>query len=54
MDARGFDSGIPRTHARGSLLRVRDGAFVAVTAAVCAAAITLSVLAGTWHPAFAG
>ena len=54
MDARGFDSGIPRTHARGSLLRVRDGAFVAVTAAVCAAAITLSVLAGAWQPAFAG
>jgi energy-coupling factor transport system permease protein len=54
MDARGFDSGIPRTHARGSRLRVRDGAFVAVTAAVCAAAVTLSVLAGAWHPAFAG
>jgi energy-coupling factor transport system permease protein len=54
MDARGFDSGIPRTNARGSRLHVRDAVFVVATAAVCAVAVTLSVLAGTWHPAFAG
>ena len=28
MDARGFDSGVPRTNARGSVLRRRDAAFV--------------------------
>src|SRR5215210_2574967 len=38
MDARGFDSGIPRTNARGSRLHPRDAAFVLGTAAVCAAA----------------
>jgi energy-coupling factor transport system permease protein len=54
MDARGFDSGIPRTNARGSRLHVRDAVFVAATTAVCTVAVTLSVLAGTWHPAFAG
>jgi energy-coupling factor transport system permease protein len=54
MDARGFDSGVPRTNARGSRLRRRDAVFVAVTVAVCAAAVTVSVMAGTWHPAFAG
>jgi energy-coupling factor transport system permease protein len=54
MDARGFDSGIPRTNARGSRLHLRDGAFLAATAAVCAVAVTVSVQVGTWHPAFAG
>jgi energy-coupling factor transport system permease protein len=54
MDARGFDSGIPRTNARGSHLRRRDGAFVAGTVAVCAAAVALSVLTGAWDPVFVG
>jgi energy-coupling factor transport system permease protein len=54
MDARGFDSGIVRTNARGSVLRRRDAAFVAATAGVCAAAITLSVGLGAWDPALLG
>jgi energy-coupling factor transport system permease protein len=54
MDARGFDSGIPRTNARGSSLHARDAAFVAGSAVVCAAAVTLSVLTGAWSPIFVG
>jgi energy-coupling factor transport system permease protein len=54
MDARGFDSGIPRTNARGSVLHGRDAVFVLGTAVVCAAAVTLSVLVGTWDPIFVG
>jgi energy-coupling factor transport system permease protein len=54
MDARGFDSGIPRTNARGSQLHRRDAAFVVGTVAVCAAAVTLSVLVGAWDPVFVG
>ncbi len=54
MDARGFDSGVPRTNARGSTLHGRDAAFVLGTAAVCATALTLSVLAGVFTPVFAG
>jgi energy-coupling factor transport system permease protein len=54
MDARGFDSGIPRSNARGSRLHARDAWFVAGTGVVCAAAVTLSVLAGTWAPVFVG
>jgi energy-coupling factor transport system permease protein len=54
MDARGFDSGIPRTNARGSQLHPRDALFVAGTVVVCAVAVTLSVLAGAWDPVFVG
>jgi energy-coupling factor transport system permease protein len=54
MDARGFDSGIPRTNARGSELHPRDGLFVAGTVVVCTATVTLSVLAGAWDPVFIG
>jgi energy-coupling factor transport system permease protein len=54
MDARGFDSGIPRSNARGSRLHPRDAGFVAGTVAVCALAVALSVLAGTWDPVFVG
>jgi energy-coupling factor transport system permease protein len=54
MDARGFDSGIARTNARGSTLHRRDAAFVAGTALVCALAVTLSVLTGAWDPVFVG
>jgi energy-coupling factor transport system permease protein len=54
MDARGFDSGIPRTNARGSTLHPRDTWFVAGTTAVCAVAVTLSVLTGSWDPVFVG
>ena len=54
MDARGFDSGIPRTNARGSTLRRRDAAFVLGAVVVCAGAVALSVLAGAWDPVFVG
>jgi energy-coupling factor transport system permease protein len=54
MDARGFDSGIARTNARGSALHARDAVFVVGTALVCAAGITLSVVLGTWDPIFVG
>lgn len=54
MDARGFDSGVPRSNARGSQLHRRDGLFVAATIAGCALAVTVSLAAGTWHPLFAG
>ena len=54
MDARGFDSGIPRTNARGSRLHPRDAAFVVGTVVVCAAAVALSVLTGAWDPVFVG
>jgi energy-coupling factor transport system permease protein len=54
MDARGFDSGVPRSNARGSELHVRDAVFGAGTVAVCAVAVALSVLAGTWDPVFVG
>ena len=54
MDARGFDSGVRRSNARGSRLHPRDAAFVVGTVAVCAVAVTLSVLAGAWDPVFVG
>jgi energy-coupling factor transport system permease protein len=54
MDARGFDSGVPRTNARGSRLHRRDAFFVAGTVAVCAAAVALSIGTGGWNPVFVG
>jgi energy-coupling factor transport system permease protein len=54
MDARGFDSGIPRTNARGSRLHLRDALFLAGTVLVCAVAVTSSVLTGAWSPIFVG
>ncbi|SFF03568.1 energy-coupling factor transporter transmembrane component T family protein [Blastococcus tunisiensis] len=54
MDARGFDSGVPRTNARGSRLHRRDAAFVAGAVVVCGVAVTLSVLTGAWSPIFVG
>jgi energy-coupling factor transport system permease protein len=54
MDARGFDSGIPRTNARGSQLHRRDTAFVVGTVLVCAVAVTASILTGSWDPVFVG
>jgi energy-coupling factor transport system permease protein len=54
MDARGFDSEVARSNARGSQLHRRDALFVAATVAVCAAATAVSLAAGTWHPIFAG
>lgn len=54
MDARGFDSGVPRSNARGSTLHRRDAWFVAAAVAVCALAVTLSVQTGHWSPVFVG
>ncbi|WP_198598155.1 energy-coupling factor transporter transmembrane component T family protein [Blastococcus atacamensis] len=54
MDARGFDSGIARSNARGSTLHRRDLWFVAGTVVVCAAAVALSVGTGSWSPVFVG
>lgn len=54
MDARGFDSGIPRTNARGSRLHARDAVFVAGAVAVCTVAVALSVVTGSWAPIFVG
>ena len=54
MDARGFDSGIPRTNARGSELRPRDAVFVAGSIVVCAGAVVLSIVTGVWAPVFVG
>ena len=54
MDARGFDSGIRRSNARGSRLHPRDAGFVAGAVLVCAVAVTLSVLSGAWAPIFVG
>jgi energy-coupling factor transport system permease protein len=52
MDARGFDSGVPRTNARGSALHRRDAVFVTAAAGVCAAAVAVSVATGSWSPVF--
>ncbi|UOY00465.1 energy-coupling factor transporter transmembrane component T family protein [Blastococcus sp. PRF04-17] len=54
MDARGFDSGIPRTNARGSRLHPRDAAFVVGAAVVCAAAVSVSLATDAWTPVFGG
>jgi energy-coupling factor transport system permease protein len=54
MDARGFDSDIRRSNARGSVLHARDTWFVVGTVVVCAAAVALSVVAGAWSPVFVG
>jgi energy-coupling factor transport system permease protein len=50
MDARGFDSGSPRSNARGSTLHRRDAGFVAGAVAVCVLAVAVSLAAGAWHP----
>lgn len=54
MDARGFDSGIARTNARGSVLRPSDYGFVAATTLVCLVAAAVSVAVGAWSPIFVG
>lgn len=54
MDARGFDSGVTRTNARGSVLAHRDWLYVAAALAVCAAATAVSISVGAWSPIFIG
>jgi len=53
MDARGFDSGLRRTNARGSVWRPVDTVFVVATLVVCAAVLGVGVRSGTWEPVFA-
>ncbi|MFI5484919.1 energy-coupling factor transporter transmembrane component T family protein [Micromonospora echinaurantiaca] len=50
MDARGFDAGIPRTVARRQRFGAADGLLIAGAAAVAGAALTVSVLLGTFRP----
>ncbi|RBY93704.1 energy-coupling factor transporter transmembrane protein EcfT [Blastococcus sp. TF02-8] len=50
MDARGFDSGMVRSSARPSVLRPTDAWFVVTAVVLCAVAVTLSVLSGSWSP----
>ncbi len=52
MDARGFDSGVPRTCARRQRFTAVDAVFVTASAALAAGAVTASVLAGAFHPVF--
>ena len=49
MDSRGFDAGRPRSFARVSIVRRTDRAFVAATVLVVVAAVTTSVLTGSWR-----
>ena len=50
MDARGFDSGTPRTFARRQVFGAADWALPAGAAALSAAALTVSVVAGVFDP----
>jgi energy-coupling factor transport system permease protein len=50
MDARGFDSGLPRTVARPQHFGRADAALVAGAAALGAVALTASVVLGTFRP----
>jgi energy-coupling factor transport system permease protein len=50
MDARGFDAGTPRTHARRQRFTGADGALVAGAAVLAGAAVATSVLLGTFRP----
>jgi energy-coupling factor transport system permease protein len=50
MDARGFDSGLPRTSARRQAFRAADGALVAGAAALAAAILAASIATGAFRP----
>lgn len=50
MDARGFDSGVPRTCARRQRFGAADAALVVGAAGLSAAALTVSVAAGVFRP----
>jgi energy-coupling factor transport system permease protein len=54
MDARGFDSGLPRTAARRQVVRRADVALVLACVAVAVGAVSVSVLLGTWQPLVGG
>lgn len=50
MDARGFDSGRPRTHARHQIFGAADWALMAGAATLTAAALTVSITTGLFRP----
>ncbi|MER7892351.1 energy-coupling factor transporter transmembrane component T [Micromonospora sp. NPDC094482] len=50
MDARGFDAGTPRTVARRQRFTAADALLVAGAATLAAAALTASILLGTFRP----
>jgi energy-coupling factor transport system permease protein len=50
MDARGFDSGLPRTVARRQRFRPADAALVVVAAALAAGTVAVSVATGVFRP----
>ena len=50
MDARGFDSGLPRTYARRQTFGGADAALLIGAALLSAAALTLTVLVGAFRP----
>lgn len=52
MEARGFGAPIPRTWARTSRLRPRDGMLVLIAVGIAAAAVVAAVVAGTWTLVF--
>lgn len=49
MDARGFDSGLPRSSARRQVVSTADWLMVAASVVVAAGAWSLSVALGTWQ-----
>ena len=49
MDARGFDSGLPRTRARPRPLRSGDWAWLVAAATLAGGATALSVAVGSWR-----
>jgi energy-coupling factor transport system permease protein len=50
MDARGFDSGLPRTYARRQVFARPDLLLVLGAAALTAGALTAAVLFGVFRP----
>jgi len=54
MDARGFDSGLPRTAAREQVVRLADVGLLLGCVAVAVGAVLTSVLLGTWRPLVGG
>ena len=50
MDARGFDSGLPRTFARRQVVTAPDVGLVAAAVLVTATAVAVSMELGRWHP----
>jgi energy-coupling factor transport system permease protein len=48
MDARGFDSEIPRTHARKQRMHRSDWTVISAGVLVCAGAIATSIAYGTF------